>query len=182
MDERKTLYGVMAEFDSPKELVAATRAAREAGFTRMDGYSPFPIHEMDHALGIKRTILPYLIFTAGILGGAGGFFLQYWTHAINYPLNVGGRPYLSIPSFIPITFECIVLAASLTAVVGMILLNGLPQPYHPVFNAPRFALASRDKFFLAIESSDPKFDYDETMQFLQNLNAREVFDVTEDEY
>lgn len=182
MDERKTLYGVMAEFDSPKELVAATKAAREAGFTRMDGYSPFPIHEMDSALGIKRTILPYLIFTGGILGGAGGFFLQYWTHAINYPLNVGGRPYLSIPSFIPITFECIVLAASLTAVVGMILLNGLPQPYHPVFNAPRFALASRDKFFLAIESGDPKFDHEETTQFLQNLNAREVFDVTEDEY
>jgi len=171
----------MAEFDSPRELVAASRAAREAGFTKMDGYSPFPIHEMDEALGIKRTILPYLIFAAGILGGVGGFGLQYYTHAIDYPLNVGGRPFLSIPSFIPITFECIVLAAALTAVVGMIILNGLPQPYHPVFNAPRFALASRDKFFLAIESSDPKFDHDETTQFLQNLNAREVFDVTEDE-
>jgi hypothetical protein len=181
MDGRKTLYGVMAEFDSPRELVAASRAAREAGFTKMDGYSPFPIHEMDEALGIKRTILPYLIFAAGILGGTGGFMLQYYTHAIDYPLNVGGRPFLSIPSFIPITFECIVLAAALTAVVGMIILNGLPQPYHPVFNAPRFALASRDKFFLAIESSDPKFDHDETTQFLQNLDAREVFDVTEDE-
>lgn len=181
MDGRKTLYGVMAEFDSPRELVAASRAAREAGFTKMDGYSPFPIHEMDEALGIKRTILPYLIFAAGILGGVGGFGLQYYTHAIDYPLNVGGRPFLSIPSFIPITFECIVLAAALTAVVGMIILNGLPQPYHPVFNAPRFALASRDKFFLAIESSDPKFDHDETTQFLQNLDAREVFDVTEDE-
>jgi hypothetical protein len=181
MEVRKTLYGVMAEFDSPRELVAASRAAREAGFTKMDGYSPFPIHEMDEALGIKRTILPYLIFAAGILGGVGGFGLQYYTHAIDYPLNVGGRPFLSIPSFIPITFECIVLAAALTAVVGMIILNGLPQPYHPVFNAPRFALASRDKFFLAIESSDPKFDHDETTQFLQNLNAREVFDVTEDE-
>jgi len=181
MDGRKTLYGVMAEFDSPRELVAASRAAREAGFTKMDGYSPFPIHEMDEALGIKRTILPYLIFAAGILGGVGGFGLQYYTHAIDYPLNVGGRPFLSIPSFIPITFECIVLAAALTAVVGMIILNGLPQPYHPVFNAPRFALASRDKFFLAIESSDPKFDHDETTQFLQDLNAREVFDVTEDE-
>jgi hypothetical protein len=177
----KTLYGVMAEFDTPKELVAAARAAREAGFTKMDGYSPFPIHEMDEALGIRRTILPLLIFAGGILGAVGGFGLQYYTHNIDYPLNVGGRPYLSIPSFIPITFETTVLMAALTAVIGMIILNGLPQPYHPVFNAPRFALASRDKFFLAIESADPKFDYDETTQFMQGLNAREVFDVNEDE-
>ena len=181
MDGRKTLYGVMAEFDSPREIVAAARAAREAGFTRMDAYSPFPIHEMDEALGIRRSILSYLIFAGGVLGGLAGFGLMYYTHVIDYPLNVGGRPFLAIPMFIPITFECIVLGAALTGVVGMFILNGLPQPYHPVFNVPRFALASRDKFFLAIESSDPKFDHDETTGFLQNLNAREVFDVTEDE-
>lgn len=181
MDGRKTLYGVMAEFDSPKELVAASRAAREAGFTRMDAYSPFPIHEIDEALGIRRSILPWLILAGGVIGGSGGFGLLYWTHVIDYPLNVGGRPYMAIPMFIPITFECIVLGAALTAVVGMIILNGLPQPYHPVFNAPRFALASRDKFFLAIESNDPNFDHEETTSFMRNLNAREVFDVTEDE-
>lgn len=172
----------MAEFDSPKELVAAARAAREAGFTKMDAYSPFPIHEMDDALGIKRSILSFLIFGGGIAGLIGGFGLQYYTHNIDYPLNVGGRPFLSIPMFIPITFECIVLGAALTAVIGMIILNGLPQPYHPVFNVPRFALASRDKFFLAIESNDPKFDYDDTTEFLQGLHAREVFDINEDEY
>lgn len=176
----KTLYGVMAEFDTPKEIVAAARAAREAGFTRMDAYSPFPIHEMDDALGIKRSILSFLVFAGGILGGLGGFSLLYYTHVIDYPLNVGGRPYMAIPMFIPITFECIVLLAALTAVVGMIVLNGLPQPYHPVFNAPRFALASRDKFFLAIEANDPKFDHDETTRFLRDLNAREVIDVEED--
>jgi hypothetical protein len=178
MDAKK-IYAVMAEFDTPKELVAAARAAREAGFTRMDAYSPFPIHEMDEALGIKRTILSFLIFAGGIAGAIAGFGLQYYTHNIDYPLNVGGRPYLSIPLFIPITFEMTVLLAAFTAVVGMLVLNGLPQPYHPVFNAPRFALASRDKFFLAIETSDPKFDDEQTTQFLQGLNAREVFNVEE---
>jgi len=169
----------MAEFDTPRELVAAARAAREAGFTKMDAYSPFPIHEMDAALGIKRSILSFLIFGGGVIGAIGGLGLQYYTHVIDYPLNVGGRPYFSLPSFIPITFECTVLAASLTAVIGMFILNGLPQPYHPVFNVPRFALASREKFFLTIESADPKFDHDETRQFLQGLNAREVIDVEE---
>lgn len=177
--EEKTLYGVMAEFDTPSELVAAATAARKAGFTRMDAYSPFPIHEMDEALGIKRSILSRLIFIGGLTGAFLGFGLQYFTHVIDYPLNVGGRPFLSIPSFIPITFEVTVLCASLTAVIGMILLNGLPQPYHPVFNAPRFALASRDKFFLAIEAADAKFDYDKTTEFLRGLNAREVMDVEE---
>jgi hypothetical protein len=175
--EEKTLYGVAAEFDTTREVVAAARAAREAGFTKMDAYSPFPIHEMDAALGIKRTILPILIFAGGIIGGIGGFMMQYYLMGIDYPINVGGRPYMSVPSYIPITFECIVLLAATTAVVGMLILNGLPQPYHPMFNAPRFALASREKFFLAIEARDPKFDHGETTQFLQNLNAREVFDV-----
>jgi hypothetical protein len=143
----------------------------------MDAYSPFPIHEMDEAIGIKRTILPFLIFGGGILGAIGGVGLQYFVHVVDYPINVGGRPFLSAPAFIPVTFECTVLLAALTAVVGMLVLNGLPQPYHPIFNAPRFALASRDKFFLAIEATDPKFDHGETTQFLQGLNAREVFDV-----
>lgn len=175
----KTLYGVMAEFDTPAQIIAAARAAREAGYTKIDAYSPFPIHEMDAALGIKKTILPLLIFGAGLAGCLGGFLLQYWTMGIDYPINVGGRPYLSLPAFIPIMFECTVLAASFMAVVGMIALNGLPQPYHPVFNVPRFELASREKFFLAIEASDPKYKHDETTQLLRDLDAREVFDVEE---
>ncbi len=178
MDGR-TLYAVMAEFDTPRELVAAARAARLEGYRNLDAYSPFPIHEMDDALGIKRSGLSFLIFAGGLLGLLVGLGLQYYTHVIDYPLNVGGRPYFSPINFIPITFECTILGAAFTAVVGMLILNGLPQPYHPVFNAPRFALASREKFFLAIEAADPKFDYDNTTEFLRGLNAREVINVEE---
>lgn len=176
---KEKLYGVMAEFDTPTDLVNAATAAREAGYKKMDGYSPFPIHEMDEALGIKRTILPFLVFGGGLAGCALGFGMQYYMLAIDYPLNVGGRPYLSLPSYIPVMFELTILLASFTAVFGMILLNGLPQPYHPVFNAPRFSLASRDKFFLAIEAADDKFDHEETRRFLEGLNAQEVVDVQE---
>lgn len=169
----------MAEFDTPEEIVSAANAVREAGYTKTDAYTPFPIHELDAALGIKKTILPLLIFIGGILGCLGGFALIYYTLIIDYPLNVGGRPYFSFPLFIPVMFECTILAAAGVAVVGMIVLNGLPQPYHPVFNVSRFELASREKFFLAIEAADPKFDRDDTTKLLQDLNAREVFDVEE---
>lgn len=175
----KNLYGVMAEFDTPRELVEAANAVREAGFTKTDAYSPFPIHEIDAALGVKKTILPWMIFCGGILGMLGGYAMIYYMLVIDYPINVGGRPFNSLPAFIPIMFECTILLAAFMAVFGMIILNGLPQPYHPVFNVPRFELASREKFFLAIEAVDPKYDYDETKQFLQGLNAREVFDVEE---
>ncbi len=175
----KNLYGVMAEFDTPEQVVRAARAAREAGYQKMDAYTPFPIHEMDAALGIKKTILPLLIFGAGIAGGLGGYLMIYYMLVIDYPIIVGGRPFNSIPAWIPIIFECTVLAAATMAVVGMIALNGLPQPYHPVFNAPRFELASREKFFLAIETVDEKFNHDETTEFLKGLDAREVFDVEE---
>ena len=179
IETKQKMYGVMAEFDSPNDLVKAAREVRDAGYTKTDAYSPFPIHEMDEALGIKRTILPYLVLAGGLAGCLGGFALQYYTIGIDYPINVGGRPYLSLPSYIPVIFECTILLASFTAVFGMLLLNGLPQHYHPVFNAPRFALASRDKFFLAIEAADPKFDHEETKRFLANLNAQEVVDVEE---
>jgi hypothetical protein len=175
----KKIYGLLAEFDTPTELVDAARKTREAGFTKTDAFSPFPIHEMDKAIGIKRTILPYLVFAGGIIGGLSALGLQYFVHVIDYPIIVGGRPFASIPSFVPATFEMTILFASLTAVFGMLLLNGLPQPYHPVFNVPRFALATREKFFLLIEQSDPKFNYDETRNFMQTLNAQEVFDVDE---
>lgn len=179
VNERPALYGIMAEFDTTTEIVSAARAAKEAGYKKMDAYSPFPIHEMDAALGVKKTILPVLIFFGGVAGLLGGLGLIYFTIAIDYPINVGGRPYFALIPSIPIIFETTILAAAMTAVFGMIILNGLPQPYHPVFNSPRFERASRDKFFLCIESADEKFDYDETRAFMQGLNAREVFNVEE---
>ena len=173
----KRLYGLMAEFDTAAELVDAARAVRDAGFKRTDAFSPFPIHEMDEALGIKRSILPLLVFFGGITGLMLGIGLQVFVHYIDYPLNIGGRPDLSWISFVPPAYELTILLAGFTAVFGMLFLNGLPRPYHPVFNVPRFALATREKFFLLIESADEKYDYDETKQFLQSLNPQEVFDV-----
>ena len=174
---RENLYGILAEFDTTTEVVEAATKVREAGYTKTDAFSPFPIHEMDEALGIKRTILPYLVFGGGVAGLLTGIGLQLFVHAIDYPLNVGGRPYVSIPSFIPPSYELTILFAGFAAVFGMLFLNGLPQPYHPVFNVPRFALATREKFFLLIESRDPKFDYEQTKNFMQSLNPQEVFDV-----
>ena len=171
------LYGVMAQFDNPSALVAAARETYAAGYRKINGYSPFPIEELSEAIGFTRTGLPLIVLAGGIIGGLGGFFMQYWMEVINYPLNVGGKPFNSWPAFIPITFECIVLCAALAAVFGMLALNKLPQPYHPVFNAPNFALATRDSFFLVIESKDPKFDHDEARRFLKSLEAREVVDV-----
>lgn len=175
----KKIYGLMAEFDTPTALVDAANRVREAGFTKTDAFSPFPLHEIDAALGIRRSILPFLVFGGGILGLLSGIGLQYYTHVIDYPIIVGGRPHFSLPAFIPPAYELTILLAAFTAVFGMLFLNGLPQPYHPVFNVPRFALASRDKFFLLIEARDPKFKYEDTRDFMQNLNAQEVFDVDE---
>ena len=171
------LYGVMAQFDSPSALVAAARETYTAGYRQINGYSPFPIEELSDAIGFKRTTLPLIVLAGGIIGAVGGFFKQYWMEVIDYPINVGGKPFNSWPAFIPITFECTVLAAAFAAVFGMLALNKLPQPYHPVFNAPNFALATRDSFFLVIESKDPKFDHDEAMRFLKSLEARDVCDV-----
>jgi hypothetical protein len=171
------LYGLMAEFDNPTDLVAAARRTYEKGYRRINGYSPFPIEELSEAIGFHHTRLPLIVLIGGIIGGLGGYLMQYYLEAINYPINVGGRPYHSWPSFVPITFETTVLCAALAAVFGMLALNNLPQPYHPVFNAPRFALATRDRFFLAIEARDPLFDYEKTKQFMQGLEPREVFDV-----
>jgi len=171
------LYGIMGEFNNPSDLVAAARRTYEAGYRRINGYSPYPIEELSEAIGFKRTSLPLIVLIAGILGGLGGFFMQYWMEVIDYPLNVGGKPYNSWPAFIPITFECTVLMAAFAAVLGMLALNKLPQPYHPVFNAPNFALASRDSFFLVIEANDPHFSHEETKQFLNTVGASNVSDV-----
>jgi hypothetical protein len=174
---RPTLYGLMAEFENPTELVAAAHAARRAGYKRMDAYSPIPIEELHEAIGFHHTKLPLIVLIGGIVGGLAGYGLQYWASAIEYPLNIGGRPFNSWPAFVPITFELTILGAALSAVFGMLALNGLPMPYHPVFNAPRFALASRNRFFLCIESRDPKFDRDETQRFLERLDPRGVSEV-----
>ena len=171
------LYGVMAEFDNPSDLVAAARAAYAAGYRRINGYSPFPIEELWEAIGFHRTGLPLIVLIGGILGAVGGFLMQYYLAVVNYPLNVGGKPLNSWPAFIPIMFECTILVAALSAVFGMLALNKLPQPYHPVFNAPNFALATRDRFFLVIEASDRKYRHDEVVKLLQGLNPTDVTDV-----
>ena len=175
----KNIYGLLAEFDTPTQMVDAARKVRDAGFTKTDAFSPFPLHEIDEALGIKRSILPFMVLGGGLAGLLTGLGLQIWVHYIEYPMNVGGRPYISLPSFIPPAYELTILFAAFTAVFGMLFLNGLPQPYHPVFNVPRFALATREKFFLIIEAKDPKFDYEGTKSFMESLNPQEVFDVEE---
>jgi hypothetical protein len=177
MAPEEPLYGVLAEFAEPAELVKATRAAREAGYTRMDAYTPFPVEGLAEALGFRRTRVPLLVFLGGLFGCVSGYLMQYWCAGVGYPLDIGGRPYNSWPAFIPVTFEMTILCAALTAVVGMLFLNGLPMPYHPTFNVPRFALASRDRFFLCIEARDPKFNREQTRQFLSGLHPRELSDV-----
>jgi hypothetical protein len=171
------LHGLMAEFDDPKALVAATAAAYEQGYRQMDAYSPIPIEELSEAMGIHRTAVPAIVLLGGIVGGLTGYGLQYWVSVIAYPINVAGRPFNSVPSFVPVTFELTILFAALTAVFGMIALNRLPTLYHPVFNVPRFALATRDRFFLCIETADPKFDMQATREFLESFAPREVSEV-----
>jgi len=168
------VYGLIAEFEDPTTLVAATQRAYRAGYRRMDAYSPFPIEELHEALGRHHTRLPLIVLIGGICGCVGGYLLQYWVATTAYPLNVGGKPFHSWPAFIPVTFECTILVAALSAVLGMLALNGLPMPYHPVFNVARFALASRNRFFLCIESRDRQFDLEETRKFLETLEPREV--------
>ena len=172
------LYGLMAQFQSPAEVVEAAHKVREAGYRKVDAYSPYPIEALSEALDFHHSRLPLLVLVGGVVGLLAGYGLQYWASVIEYPLNIGGRPLHSWPSFIPPAYETTILLAALTAVLGMLALNGLPEPYHPVFNVPNFALASRDRFFLCIESSDPKFDRQATEQFLASLpGATEVAEV-----
>jgi hypothetical protein len=174
---RPDLYGMMAEFETPTELVHAARAAREAGYRKIDAFSPFPVEELDDVLDLHDRRLPLLVLIGGVLGGLAGYALQYWTSVHAYPLNVGGRPLHSWPSFVPVTFEMTILGAALSVVLGMLAVNGLPMPYHPVFNVPRFALSSRDRFFLCIKATDPLFDRDGTRRFFVRLVPRQVSEV-----
>lgn len=175
--KRPRIYGVMAEFDNADHLIAAVRQVREQGYRRFDAYTPYPVEGLAEAMHLKRSGIPLIVLIGGLVGGLGGFFMQYYASVISFPINVGGRPLNSWPAFVPITFELTVLIAALSAVLGMLALNGLPMPYHPVFNVPRFALASRNRFFVCIEARDPKFDREETRQFLDGLGSLGVWEV-----
>jgi len=170
-------YGVMAEFDSAEALLAATRHAYAAGYRVMDAYSPFPVEGLAEALGTHHTLVPWITLSGGALGALTGFGLQAWVHVAALPINVGGRPMLSWPMFIPVTFELAVLFAGLFTLVGLLVLNGLPHPYHPLFNVPSFHRATRDRFFLCVEARDSQFQ--RARAFLENLGAIEVADVPE---
>jgi len=177
------LYGLLGEFDSPKQLMDAARKVREAGYRRMDAYVPFPVEGLSEALGLSRrhNQVPWLTLIGGLGGGLTGFFFQLWVSAWSYPMNIGGRPLNSWPAFIPVTFELTVLGASTFAVFGMLALNRLPQPHHPLFNVARFKRASVDKFFLCVEARDPKFHLVETARLLQSANAQHVTEVRDDD-
>jgi hypothetical protein len=181
-EHRSHLHGVMGEFETPEQLLAAAKKARDAGYKHIDAFTPFPIEGLSQAIGFRWTAVPLITLIGGIGGGLTGFGLEYWCSAISYPINIAGRPLNSWPAFIPVTFELTVLGASIFAVVSMIALNKLPQPYHPVFNVERFAAgASTDKFFLLIEARDPKFDVASTARFLQDVAAKHVSEVKDEE-
>jgi hypothetical protein len=180
MPEKPSLYGLMAEFDDPTALVSAARRTQEAGYRVYDSFSPFPIHELFDAMECEDKRVPLFVLLGGIVGGIGGFGLQVWVAAFAYPLRIAGKPYISWPMFIPVTFELTILVASISAVLAWILLSGLPLPYHPVFNVERFARhASGTGFFLAIEARDPKFDRHRTLEFLKGLGPKEINEVEE---
>ena len=175
------LHGVMGEFETPEQLLAAAKRARQAGYKHVEAYTPFPIEGLAQAIGFRWTAVPLITLIGGIGGGLTGFGLQYWCAAISYPQNIAGRPLNSWPAFIPVTFELTILGASIFAVIGMLALNKLPQPYHPVFSVERFAHASTDRFFLVIEASDPKFSLAESSRFLQEMAARHVTEVKDEQ-
>ena len=171
------LYGIMAEFNTPENLLKAAREAYGKGYRKMDAYTPFPVEGVSEAIGFRRTHMPFIVLAGGLIGCAGGFLLQVWAMVWSYPLNVGGRPLLSWPAFVPVTFELTILCAALAAVFGMLAANGLPMPYHPVFNVPEFATASRTQFFLVIEAQDDKFNLESTREFLKGLGPKDIYDV-----
>ena len=170
-------HGLMAEFETPDELLAAAQKTYGEGYRRLDAYSPLPVHGLGAAIGFPQTNIAVISFICGVIGGLAGFALQYWVHMIEYPINIGGRPHFSGPMFIPVTFETTILFAAVGTVVALIVLNRLPQPYHPVFNVPEFERASQDRFFLCVESTDPQYETEGTRSFLQSLGPVKVSEV-----
>jgi len=175
------LYGVMAEFETAHQLLHAAEKVRDAGYKHMDAYAPFPVEGLSEALGLGRNMVPLVTLLGGLCGGLGGFGFEYWVNVVSYPLNIAGRPLNSWPAFIPVTFELTVLGAAISAVFGMLAMNGLPRPHHPVFNLQRFARASTDRFFICIEATDPKFHLAETARFLEGLHPQHVTEVQDDD-
>jgi hypothetical protein len=173
---RPPIHGLLAQFEDTQRLLEAVRRTVDAGYRRIDAYTPFPVEGLSEAMRVRPSRLPLIVLIGGLVGCIGGYFMQYYAAAISYPLDVAGRPLHSWPAFIPVTFELTVLVASLSAVLGMLALNGLPRPYHPVFNVDAFIHASRDRYYLIIEATDPHFDREQTARFLESLDA-EVFEV-----
>jgi hypothetical protein len=174
---RKDIYGLLAEFETPEQLLEAAHRTRDAGYQRIDAFTPMPIEGLAEAVGFEHTILPAVVFVGGLIGGLAGFFMCWYANVLSYPWNIGGRPHNSWPFWIPITFELTILGAALAAVFGMLAMNGLPTPYHPVFNVSRFALASKDRFFLCVKARDAKFHLTKTKAFLESLKAQGVFEI-----
>ncbi len=172
-----TIYGLVAQFDTVEEIKAAAKQTREAGYTRTDAYTPFPVDGLDDDLGMQPTRLGWVVLFMGILGGLGGFWMQWWANTTYYPINIGGRPMNSWPNFIVIMYECVILFAGVTAGIFMIARNGMPRPYHSIFNTPGFEQASRDKFFLSIEARDPAFELNATRAFLESLSPERISEV-----
>jgi Protein of unknown function (DUF3341) len=178
VSQSASIYGLMAEFDDPHDLVEATAKTTDAGYKCVDAFAPFPVDGLSDALKLKPSKVSLCVLIAGLCGCAGGFALLYYCSVIAYPINIGGRPLNTFPMWIPIMFECTVLCGGLTSAISMILLNGLPLPHHPVFNLKRFVdNASTDKFYLCVESADEKFDLEQTKAFLLNLHPRGVYEV-----
>jgi hypothetical protein len=175
--KRAPVYGMMAEFDSATSLVEAAHRTYSAGYVRIDAYSPFPVEGLAEAMGFHKNNVPLVVLIGGLIGGLSGYLMQYWISAVSYPVNVGGKPYHSWPAFIVVTFEMTILFAGISCVLGMLALNGLPMPYHPVFNVPRFAFATKDRFFLMVFSTDPKYSPSETRRFLESLGPRSISEV-----
>ncbi len=174
---KENLHGVMAEFAEPEQLLKAARSAYEAGYRKMDAYSPYQVEGVAAAIGFKKTRIPLVVLLGGIVGALTAYGMQWYSAVMDYPLNVGGRPLHSWPAFVPITFELTVLFAGLGGALGMLAMNGLPKPYHPVFNAPEFKLASQTRFFLCIEANDHVFEAKEVENFLHSLGAVSVQEV-----
>jgi hypothetical protein len=174
---KENLFGLMAEFSGDKEILAAAKSAYESGYRRMDAFTPFPVDGLAENLGRKKSFVPLIVLSGGIVGGLSGYFMEWYANVVSYPVNIGGRPFNSWPAFVPITFELTILSAALAGFVGMFALNKLPEPHHPVFNVPEFERASTDKFFLCIQSDDPKFDLETTRKFLETLKSELISEV-----